>query len=69
MVGPSATEVGSYKVKIQTIDDGMTFTVQDLVRIQKTRLFLGDFTSPQDGGYPSRVDRTRPYSKIDPTQF
>lgn len=64
MIGASGAENGSYKVDIETVDEGMTFTMRDLVRIEKTRLFLGDFTSPQVDGYPSRTDRSQPYTKI-----
>lgn len=64
VVKESDKESGSWEIDIQTDQgNGVTVTQYDLVRLENGELYLGDVSAPQNGSYPSKVDKKKAFKK------
>jgi hypothetical protein len=64
IIKESDKEPGSYEADLEVpLGGGATQIIQDLVRLESGKLYLGDHMAPYNGKYPSKVDMAKVFSK------
>lgn len=61
--GESSTEKGSYEINILSLENGYSIETEELILVNKNEIYLGDFSAPLNGNYPSKVDQSNPFIK------